>query len=120
MSFYGCSFIDILIFLPPRQFRRGATATSAYIWLLRPACCQFDSSTEQIGLYLADLLGGTETGIDELVFRQFPTAEGMQSLVAVAKVGDSGMLNLLNPCPDFQGNGIGIVTKETIADEFCS
>ena len=71
-------------------------------------------------MYLADLLGGTETGVDKLVFRQFPIAEGLQSLVAIAEIGDSGMLNLLNPCPDFQGDGIRVVTQKTMTDEFRS
>lgn len=52
------------------------------------------------------MLGGTETGVDKFVFCQFPIAEGVQSLVAVAKVGDSGVFNFLNPCSDFQGDGI--------------
>ena len=69
-------------------------------------------------MHLADLLGGTETGIYELVFCQFPIAEGVQSLVAIAEIGDSGMLNFLNLCPDFQGDGIRVVAKESITDEF--
>ena len=51
---------------------------------------------------------------------QFPIAEGVQSLVAIAEIGDSGMLNFLNLCPDFQGDGIRVVAKETITDEFRS
>ena len=70
-------------------------------------------------MYLADLLGSTETGIYELMFCQFPIAEGVQSLVAVAEVGDSGVLNILNLCPDFQGDGIRVVAKEAMTDEFC-
>ena len=71
-------------------------------------------------MYLADLLGSTETSVDKLVFCQFPIAEGVQSLVAIAEVGDSGMLNILNLCPDFQGDGIRVVTKATMTDEFRS
>ena len=71
-------------------------------------------------MYLADLLGSTETGIDKLVLCQFPIAEGVQSLVAIAEVGDSGMLNILNLCPDFQGDSIRGVTKEAMTDEFRS
>ena len=71
-------------------------------------------------MYLADLLGSTETGIYELMFCLFPIAEGVQSLVAIAEVGDSGMFNLLNLCPDFQGDGIRVLTKEAITDEFRS
>ena len=71
-------------------------------------------------MYLADLLGSTETSVDKLVFCQFSIAEGVQSLVAVAEVGDGGMLYLLNPCPDFQGDSIRVVAKETMTDEFRS
>ena len=71
-------------------------------------------------MYLADLLGSTETGIYELMFWLFPIAEGVQSLVAVAEVGDSGVLNILNLCPDFQGNGIRVVAEESMTDEFRS
>ena len=71
-------------------------------------------------MHLADLLGGTETGIYELVFCQFPIAEGVQSLVAIAEVGNSSMLNILNLCPDFQGDGIRVVAKEAMTDEFRS
>lgn len=71
-------------------------------------------------MYLADLLGGTETGVDKLVFCQFPIAEGFQSLVAVAEVSDSSMLNILNSCPDFKGDGIRVVAKETMTNEFRS
>ena len=71
-------------------------------------------------MYLADFLGCTETGVDKLVFRQFSIAKGFQSLVAVAEVGDSGMLNILNLCPDFQGDSIRVVAKEAITDEFRS
>ena len=44
----------------------------------------------------------------------------MQSLVAVAEAGNGGMLNLLNLCPDFQGDGIWVVAKEAMTDEFRS
>ena len=71
-------------------------------------------------MYLADLLGSTETSVDKLVLCQFPIAEGVQSLVAIAEIGDSGMLNFLNLCPDFQGDGIRVLTKEAITDEFRS
>ena len=71
-------------------------------------------------MYLVDLLGSAKTGVDKLVFCQYPIAEGVQSLVAIAEVGDSGMFNLLNLCPDFQGDGIRVVTKEAITDEFRS
>ena len=54
------------------------------------------------------------------MFRQFSIAKGFQSLVAVAEVGDSGMLNILNLCPDFQGDSIRVVAKEAITDEFRS
>ena len=80
------------------------------------ACCNFNGSS----LYLADLLGSTETGIYELMFCHFPIAEGFQSLVAVAEVGNGGMLYLLNLCPNFQGDGIRVVAKETMTDEFRS
>ena len=69
---------------------------------------------------LVDLLSSTETSVDKLVLCQFPIAEGVQSLVAIAEIGDSGMLNFLNLCPDFQGDGIRVVAKETITDEFRS
>ena len=71
-------------------------------------------------MYLADLLGSTETSVDKLVLCQFPIAEGVQSLVAIAEVGDSCMLNILNLCPDFQGDGIRVVAKEAMTDEFRS
>ena len=71
-------------------------------------------------MYLADLLGSTETSVDKLVFCQFPIAEGVQSLIAIVEVGDCGVLNLLNLCPNFQGDGIGVVTKEAMTDEFRS
>ena len=71
-------------------------------------------------MHLADLLGSTETGVDKLVFCQFPIAEGVQSLVAIAEVGDGGMLNILNFGSDFQGDGIRVVAKEAMTDEFRS
>ena len=71
-------------------------------------------------MYFVDLLGSTETGVDKLVFFQFSIAQGVQLFVAIAEVGDSGMLNLFNPCPNFQGDGIGVVAKETMTDEFRS
>lgn len=74
----------------------------------------------KIGLYLADLLGCTETGVDKILLHKFSIAKGFQSLVAVAEVGDSGMLNILNLCPDFQGDSIRVVAKEAITDEFRS
>ncbi len=73
-----------------------------------PTCSQFNGSIEQFGLYLADLLGNSETGVHKLVFCQFPIAEGEQSLVVVTKVSDVCMLNLLNLCPDFKSSQCSI------------
>ena len=71
-------------------------------------------------MYLVDLLGGTEAGVYKLVFCKFPIAEGVQSLVAIAEVGYCGVLNILNFVLDFQGDGIRVVTKEAMTDEFRS
>ena len=86
----------------------------------RASCCQFNGCTEYISLYLADLLGSTETSVDKLVLCQFPIAEGVQSLVAIAELGHSCMLNILNLCPDFQCDGIRFVAKEAMTYEFRS
>ncbi len=50
------------------------------------------------------------------MFCKLPIAEGVQSLVAVAEVGDSGMLYLLNLCPDFQGDFYSRIGKISVGN----
>ena len=46
MSFYCCSFLEILVFIPPWHFRCGTSTTNAYMRLVGPACYQVNGSAE--------------------------------------------------------------------------